>query len=139
MPGIPEVLTSRRRWTRADGKRPIQTSGMAASSTKPYTWASHAEVAASTAGDGMGIMLGDGLACWDLDGALVDGKLTDEARTIVDAITVPILFVEVSVSGCGIHVFTDEHAGYSTQGDWGGHYTHSRFIRVTGVPFDLGR
>jgi primase-polymerase (primpol)-like protein len=139
VPAIPETLTSRRRWTRADGKRPIRTNGYAASSTKPYTWASHAEVSASTAGDGMGIMLGDGVGCYDLDHCLVDGRLTDVHRQIVDEISAPILFVEVSVSGRGIHVFTDEPASHSTQGPWGGHYTHSRFIRMTGEAFDLGR
>lgn len=122
---------------RARGKRPVTTAGRAASSTDPATWGSYDDVAASSAGDGLGVMLGGGLACWDLDHCLADGELTAEARAIVDAIGAPILFVEVSVSGEGLHIFTAETESRSSQGAWGGHYTHSRFIRTTGERFGL--
>lgn len=136
-PTFPDAMTSEARWVRADGKRPITVAGRAASSTDQSTWSSFADVSASKAGDGMGVMLGGGLACWDLDGALVDGTLTNRHREIVDAIAVPVLFVEVSVSGRGIHIFTAEPESRSHQGAWGGHYSHSRFIRTTGIRFDL--
>lgn len=64
---IPQALRALRRWVRADGKRPIMCDGSPASSTDSSTWASYSEVMRSKAGDGYGIMLGDGLACWDFD------------------------------------------------------------------------
>lgn len=133
----PEALAGRDRWVRAEGKRPITVTGRPASSTNPATWATYAAVSTSSAGDGLGIMLGAGLACYDLDGCLVDGALTDDARELINGITAEILFTEVSVSGRGLHIFTAEPEAKSHQGRWGGHYLHSRFIRTTGKRFDL--
>src|SRR5699024_11694253 len=48
------------RWTRADGKQPIMVNGRNASSTNPATWTSWDAVQESSAGDGFGVMLGDG-------------------------------------------------------------------------------
>ncbi|MGO1319919.1 MAG: hypothetical protein ACTII7_07730 [Galactobacter sp.] len=132
---MPESMTGRRRWCRADGKRPITTSGSPASSTKPYTWVSHAEVVASSAGDGMGIMLGDGIGCLDLDHCLIDGRLTPAAAEVLDALAAPILFMEVSMSGTGVHVFTAEPEAPGIEREWGGHYSRARFIRTTGKAF----
>lgn len=132
---LPVELTSRDRWVRARGKRPVTVHGAPASSTNPDTWSSHAAVLRSSAGDGFGVMLGGGLGCWDLDGCLVDGVLSDDGRRILDAIEAPVIFTEVSVSGRGLHVFTLEPEAKASQGAWGGHYTHSRFIRTTGVKF----
>lgn len=64
---IPEGMKALRRWTRADGKRPIRPDGKPASSTKPDTWSAFEQVANAGEGDGWGIMLGGGLACYDLD------------------------------------------------------------------------
>lgn len=125
-------MTSRRRWTRADGKRPITNTGRPASSTQPHTWASYREVRNAAAGDGYGIMLGGGLACWDLDHVLVGGRLTETGAAVLDAITAPVIFTEVSVSGEGLHVFTNEPEGPGIEREWGGHYSRARFIRVTG-------
>ena len=125
-------MTAQDRWVRADGKRPITEAGCAASSTNSRTWSTYAAVCESKAGDGMGVMLGGGLGCYDLDGCLIDGHLTDEARRIIDAITAPILYTEVSVSGRGLHIFTAEPEGPGAELEWGGHYTRSRFIRTTG-------
>lgn len=128
------------RWTRADGKRPITVAGRAASSTDPSTWSSFAEVQASTAGDGFGVMLGGGhLACHDLDHALDGGVLKPWAREVLDGITEPVLFTEVSMSGEGLHVFVDAPEGPGSKrkvGD-GGHefYSRGRFIRTTLTPF----
>lgn len=133
---VPESLARLHRWTRADGKRPVTVSGDPASSTDPATWASFATVQAG-AGDGFGVMLGDGLGCLDLDHCLDGDVLAGWARERMDALRVPVLFIERSVSGAGLHVFTAEPEGRSVQGGWGGHYRHSRFIRVTGARFDL--
>lgn len=134
-PRFPEAMTSRDRWVRASGKRPVTLVGRAASSTDPATWSSFAAASKASAGDGMGVMLGDGLGCWDLDGCLIDGALTFNGRAFIDAIEAPVLFAEVSLSGRGLHIFTSEPESKATQGSWGGHYTHSRFIRTTGIKF----
>lgn len=131
----PTELTRRRTWTRADGKRPITTTGAPASSTNPDTWTTYRDVKASTAGDGLGIMLGDGLGCYDLD------HITDtEARELAALIPEHIIYAERSISGNGAHIFfattSDEHGTKSWQGRHE-RYTHSRFIRTTGRTITL--
>ena len=80
-------------------------------------------------------MLGNGLACYDLDHALADGQLKPWARDILDRITEPVLFTEVSVSGEGLHVFVEAPEGRGSRravGDGGVEfYSRGRFIRVT--------
>lgn len=134
-----------RRWTRADGKRPITTAGKPASSTNSSTWATLRDARSSRAGDGRGVMLGGGLGCYDLDHC-------DVEDAVVFAATVPerIVFAERSVSGQGVHLFFEAptptesatvaggphpHAGrrYTTPtGLQVERYTSGRFIRVTG-------
>jgi primase-polymerase (primpol)-like protein len=134
---LPVELTAGRRWVRADGKRPIRCDGAPASSTDPRTWATLAEVWASSSGDGMGVMLGGGLGCWDLDHALVDGQLTTEARARLALITEPVVWVERSVSGAGLHVFVKAAEGPGSRRPGVERYTRARFIRVTGDRFGL--
>jgi primase-polymerase (primpol)-like protein len=124
---IPTELTSRRAWARADGKRPIQASGRAASSTDPTTWAPFTAVRASGAGDGFGVMLGDGLGCYDLDHVT-----DDEAHAFIATVPEPIVYVERSRSGEGVHVFiiAPESRGWRRGGVE--RYTRARFIRMTG-------
>lgn len=125
-----------RRWVAADGKRPIRVDGRPASSTDPTTWANWNSVIRSRAGDGLGIMLGDGLGCYDLD------DVTDEqAAAFVATIPERILYVERSMSGRGVHVFVEapEAKGWRRVID-GLHverYTRQRFIRVTGTHLEL--
>src|SRR5699024_2111216 len=89
-----------RRWVRADGKRPIQVNGRAASTTNEATWSTYSAVMKSKAGDGYGVMLGDGLGCYDLD------NISDEnARAFMATIAEPIIYVERSMSGSGVHIF----------------------------------
>lgn len=106
--------------------------GRPASSTDPSTWTSYAAVK-----DGPhGFMLGGGIGCWDLDGCLVDGVLSDEARGILEAAD-PI-WVEVSMSGKGLHVFVraEEAPGFRRGGVE--FYSRSRFIAVTGQRYAAG-
>lgn len=128
-------MTGEARWVRADGKRPIRVDGRPASSTNASTWASFDEVRAG-AGDGFGVMLGGGLACWDLDGCFTDGVLSERAREILADVS-PI-WVERSVSGRGLHVFVEAPEGPGRR-EGGGveFYSRSRFILVTGDRFDL--
>lgn len=127
---LPAVMTSGRRWVRADGKRPVTVSGTPASSTKPATWASFAEVRASKAGDGFGMMLGGGIGCYDLD------HVSDAAaREFIETITEPILYAERSMSGSGVHVFVEATEGPGWKRGNVERYTRARFIRTTLVPF----
>ena len=124
---------------RADGKRPIMSSGAPASSTNSATWSSFDEVQ-SGAGDGFGVMLGDGLGCYDLDNALEDGVLKPWAREVVAAISETIIYVERSVSGCGLHVFVElaeQKGSRHVVGDGSVEkYSYGRFIRC-GKPMKL--
>lgn len=130
---LPKRMTSRESWVRADGKRPIQPNGRAASSTNMNTWHSFAAVQ-SGAGDGFGIMLGGGLGCYDLD------HVSDsEAREFIKSIPEPIVFTERSMSGDGVHVFIEATGGAGWKRNINGlsveRYTKDRFIRVTGNQF----
>ena len=130
-PKFPTVMTEQCRWVRADGKRPIQVDGSPASSTDPNTWVSFLDVQRG-AGDGFGIMLGDGLGCYDFD-HLSDGFVRAYASSIPER----VVFAERSVSGEGVHVFIEapEVKGWRRRGVE--RYTRARFIRMTGVEFDL--
>lgn len=81
----------------------------------------------SGAGDGLGIMLGDGLACYDLDHCLGSDRMSE----LLDRVREPIIFAEVSVSGVGLHIFVRSDAK-SYKRDGIEFYSHSRFIRMTG-------
>ncbi len=75
-------------------------------------------------------MLGGGLGCYDLD------HFTDEqARAFIATIPEPVLFVERSMSGTGIHVFIKAPEGPGRRRDGIERYTRARFIRTTGVRF----
>ena len=130
-------MTERAAWVRADGKRPIRCDGSAASSTNRATWSSFDDVTTSSAGDGFGIMLGDGLGCIDLDHCLEGKTLSPEANAAIANITEPIVWVERSMSGTGLHIFirADEAPGWKRGGVE--RYTRQRFIRVTGDRFTL--
>ena len=96
------------RWVRASGKRPVMVDGSAASSTNPATWASFAEVQKSNAGDGFGVVLdGSGLGCYDFDNCFDDGVLKPAIRDFIAGIAYPIVYVERSMSGNGLHVFVE--------------------------------
>lgn len=123
-------MIQRKAWVRADGKRPIRPNGVWASSTKPWTWSDYASVRESQAGDGFGIMLGGGLACWDLD------NFSDrEARQFIDGIPQTVVFVERSWSGRGVHVFVEAEEGPGYKRGRVEFYSRERFIRVTGRVF----
>ncbi|AXH69776.1 DNA polymerase/primase [Mycobacterium phage KristaRAM] len=128
---LPESLTSRPRWTCRDGKRPIQPNGRPASSTNSATWSTWAEVKDCP----NGIMLGDGLACYDLDGVLDDGKLLPEFVELFDRISADALWVERSMSGRGLHVFVAAPEAPAQVGAHVSFYSFGRFIAVTGDRF----
>lgn len=130
---FPRAMTSRSTWTRSAARRPITPEGRPASSTDRTTWGTFASVQ-SGAGDGFGIMLGDGLGCYDLD------DVTDEqARDFIATVSEPIVYVERSMSGNGVHVFVEapEARGWkrNIRGVSVERYSRARFIRVTGMTF----
>lgn len=134
-PLFPAEMTSRNRWVRRSrSKRPLTVDGGAASSTDSRTWSSFVDASASTAGAGMGYVLGDGIGCWDFDHCIVDGVLTDWARDAIDAIPAPLL-IEVSQSGEGVHVFVHAAEGPGRKIRDGRNiefYSSGRYIAVTG-------
>lgn len=131
---LPANVTAKKRFVRAKGKIPMRVTGFHASSTNPDTWSSFEEVMASEVGDGFGVMLGDGLGCYDFD------YVSDEvARSLVALIPEPIVYAERSVSGRGVHVFVEAIEGPGTTKWQGQHerYTSARFIRMTGDRFKI--
>jgi len=113
-----------------------------ASSTDPSTWGSfddacdafHALTNDSRwaplliAGVGV-VLVGDGLACLDLDGSLIDGSLTPAAAKIVRAVPT---FTEVSPSGKGLHLFVLGTLARAVVSRTLEAYDRGRFIAVTG-------
>ncbi|WP_313546445.1 hypothetical protein [Corynebacterium sp.] len=120
----------------------MQLDGRPASTTNPSTWTTHAAVLASTAGNGFGFMLGDGVVCIDLDNALQpNGTLTATAQAVLDA--TPCAWTEHSLSGTGLHIFGAgfERAGHRivcADGTGVEVYARDRFIRMTGKTFRPG-
>lgn len=126
---LPAALTSRARWCARDGKRPVTVSGRAASSTDPSTWTGYEAVA----GQPNGIMLGGGLACWDLDQVIdADGRLSLDAREVLDRVGSSAIWVERSMSGRGLHVFVRGEEGTALVGAHVSYYSRARFIAVSG-------
>src|SRR5690606_1418508 len=64
---LPRELTERARWVRHDRKVPITPDGRPASATDPRTWSTYSEATRSKVGDGLGFVLGGGIACLDID------------------------------------------------------------------------
>jgi primase-polymerase (primpol)-like protein len=133
---LPAALLSRDRWVRHVAKRPVTIMGAPASSTDSGTWSSYPDAKASAVGDGLGFVLGNGVACIDIDSCLVGGKA--DARALAVLARFPDAYVEVSPSGSGLHVWGSaceqpgrKHAGYEV-------YSAGRYITVTRVVFRAG-
>ena len=136
MKAFPDAMTERPRWVRrTSAKRPITTSWQPASSTDPSTWTTYAAAKSSSAGAGLGFVLGDGIGCWDLDHCITDGVLAPWAREFIAGFGFPLL-VEVSQSGEGVHVFVEAPEGPGRVIRDGERciefYSTGRYIAVTG-------
>ena len=132
-------MTSRARWVRHDArKRPLTASGGPASVTDPSTWSTYAEAARSPHGAGLGIVLGDGLGCIDLDHCFVGGKLAAWAQAIVDEHRDEAYLIERSMSGTGLHVFLPMAEAKGSRIRDGEHnievYSRERYMTVSGIP-----
>ncbi len=85
-------------------KIPYQRNGKHASSTDPATWCTHAEAQAAVGSfTGVGVVMGDGLGCVDLDHCIdpSTAKIAPWAREIIIFLDG---YSEFSPSGSGVHV-----------------------------------
>ena len=127
-----------KRWVRAREKRPLQLNGSYASSTNSKTWATFEQVQSSSVGDGFGVVLdGSGLGCYDFDNCFDDGVLKPAVRDFIAGIAYPIVYVERSMSGNGLHVFVEAEKQRGFRRDGVEFYTWGRFIRMTLDSFKL--
>lgn len=123
-----------------DSKRPVTVSGRPASSTDSRTWSDFKTASESSAGVGLGFVLGDGIGCYDFDHCLIDGQLADWAAEAIRAIPERVIFSEVSQSSEGVHVFVEAEEGPGRKIRDGRNierYTAGRYIAVTGHAFKL--
>lgn len=135
--GVPVEMTRRNRWVRHDAdKVPLTLFGMPASVVDPRTWTSYAKANASTVGTGLGIVLGDGLGCIDLDHCIDGRKVAPWAREIIDQHRSEAVLIERSMSGNGVHIFLPMAEGRGSRVRDGERnietYSRERYIAVTG-------
>ena len=90
------------------------------------------------AGDGFGVVLdGSGLGCYDFDNCFDDGVLKPAIRDFIAGIAYPIVYVERSMSGNGLHVFVEAEKQRGFRRDGVEFYSWGRFIRMTLDSFKL--
>lgn len=126
-----------RRIVRGDGatKMPIMPDGTPASSADPSTWSSFEAADASVTGDGLGYVLGDGVACIDLDHCYDPrGYLAPWAKCLIAPVEGKT-WIEISPSGDGLHIWglMEERPGIKVRGIMNAEaYSRGRYITVTG-------
>lgn len=135
--GIPAEMTRRNRWVRHDAdKVPLTLFGLPASVVDPRTWTTYAKASASTVGAGLGVVLGDGLGCVDLDHCLEGRKVAPWAQEIIDQHRSEAVLIERSMSGTGVHIFLPMAEGRGSRVRDGERsietYSRERYIAVTG-------
>ena len=135
--GLPAEMTRRPRWVRHDAsKMPMTLFGGPASVVDPRTWTTYEKAAASTVGTGLGIVLGDGLGCVDLDECFIGGRLAPWAREVVDEWRDRAVFMEVSMSGRGLHLYAPMAEAKGSRIRDGERkieiYSRERYMAVTG-------
>lgn len=119
-------------------KIPLGRNGRPASALDPANWMPYVD-ACCVSGGAVGIVLteGLGLACLDVDHAYDPATGQWSALAIDLCNRFPLAYVELSVSGTGLHIIF-AHDGTldprrRVQIDGLGVYTHSRFILLTGT------
>lgn len=123
-------------------KVPRQLNGRHASSTDPRTWTTFGAARASSVGEGIGWVLGEGIGCIDLDDCIVDGRLQPWAEEIIRRYQRRALLIELSWSGEGVHIFMRMKPGAGRRIRDGRNIEvyppdSGRYIAVTGRRFDL--
>ena len=82
--------------------------------------------------------MGQGLGCYDIDHCFNGGSLEGWVRDYIESIPEEIIYMEVSKSGEGLHLFflaTDRGRGSNRGGVE--RYVQDRFIRTTFNTFTL--
>lgn len=143
---VPRIMESTPRWLRwrpiergdKVAKMPITLSGRPARVNDPGDWADYFDALWTRRGAGLGFVLGEGIGCIDLDGAIrEDGSLTAWARRILDS--APRTFMEVSWSGRGLHIWglLDEAPGRNlrSKGVTAEVYSQGRYIALGSTPW----
>ena len=110
---LPVELTSRERWVCWEPrvrngkwtKVPLTVDGNEARVNAPSTWTTFSRARAAATDGRVGIVLGDGLGCIDLDDCISDGKVAPWAQDVIDQNRDEAFLVERSVSGAGVHIF----------------------------------
>lgn len=116
-------------------KVPYQVNGRKADSTNPKTWTSyHVALQSSNEYSGIGYVLtaSDPYTVIDLDDCITDGKIQQEAQSIVDSLD---SYTEYSQSGTGLHIFIKgEKPGTRSKNPEKNFeiYDNQRFIVMTG-------
>lgn len=132
-PRLPVEMTNLPRWTARDGKRPVMVDGQPASSTVADTWTTYEAVKHGP----HGIMLGRGIACWDLDHCLEGNIVAGWAQDVIAGIDPStVIWSERSMSGDGLHIFVRAPEGPGRKNGGIEFYSRARFIAVTGDRFN---
>lgn len=134
-------MLERTRWVNHRYKRPVNPKNNTwASVTDPITWGTYAQAQDNQLG--LGFVLGDGIACIDLDHCLDEnGTPNEPTRELLDFYEGS--YVEVSPSGQGLHIWgtCPERNGFRRT--WKGQsvefYSTGRYITVTGKIFRPGQ
>lgn len=141
---LPAAMTSARQWVRRDKKkRPVRAdNGRWASVTNPESWCTYEEAKKSKRGAGLGFVLtaDDDISCIDLDHCIHDGQLDPRAQKLIEG-TPNKLFVEISQSGEGVHIWHTGGPGRGSRRRENGllveRYSQGRYIAVTGKLFEV--
>lgn len=127
---LPRELLDAPRWVRHDRKRPITPAGLPASSTNADTWSPYSSVNRSKIGDGMGFVLGDGIAALDIDHCLDASRRPDKRARLILAAT-PGAYTEISPSGDGLHIWGTAPPARGRVRDGIEVYSTGRYMTIT--------
>ena len=134
---FPDAMERSARFLRFDSrKRPLTVEGAPASSTDPGTWTTFSEARRSKVGSGIGFALGGGIGCIDLDHCILDGEIESWAADVVSENQGT--FMELSLSGDGIHIFGLLEEGPGRKIRDGRNievYSVGRYMALTGIRF----
>jgi primase-polymerase (primpol)-like protein len=133
---LPLELVTLDRWVRHADKRPLSVTGSPASSTDARTWSSYAEALSSSVGDGLGFVLGGGIACIDIDDCMVDGTPDSRAAALLRRFS--SAYVEVSPSGRGLHIWGLAPERRGRRFDTYEVYSAGRYVTITGNVYRHG-
>lgn len=141
---LPPEMTGRARWVRWEPrlrngkwtKAPLTAMGGEARVNAPSTWTTFSRASAAATDGRVGIVLGEGLGCIDLDDCIAGGVIASWAQEIIDEHRSEALLVERSVSGKGVHIFLPIPEGPGRVIRDGERnietYSQGRYIAVTG-------